>query len=177
MRGASRRSASGSLDKHARAHRGGDHHRLCRRRCRRRRRHRHRPPLPRCMSGSPASSRQSRLERGTLLVCSAARLLPTPQVVRNETAKKKIRRETDGDRGWGEGEWKTARYRPFPGPLSIATPSRLRLRHVICATVGSWNFVSPKITPVHGPSKEGREATRRTAYTRSPSSWTENPRT
>lgn len=31
------------------------------------------------------------------------------------------------------------------------------MRHVICATVGSWNFVSPKITPARGPSKEGRE--------------------
>lgn len=30
------------------------------------------------------------------------------------------------------------------------------MRHVICATVGSWNFVSPKITPARGPSKEGR---------------------
>ncbi|KYN23311.1 hypothetical protein ALC57_04184 [Trachymyrmex cornetzi] len=65
-------------------------------------------------------------------------------------------------------KWKTARYRPFPSPLSIATPSRLRLRHVICATVGSWNFVSPKITPAHGPSKEGREATQRAAYIHSP---------
>lgn len=58
-----------------------------------------------------------------------------------------------------KGVWETARYRPFPGPLSIATPSKLRLRHAICATVGSWNFASPKITPARGPSKEGRGIT------------------
>lgn len=69
---------------------------------------------------------------------------------------------------------KTARYRPFPSPLSIATPSRLRLRHVICATVGSWNFVSPKITPARGPSKEGREG-RDAPCAAFPSSWTRNP--
>ncbi|KYN34943.1 hypothetical protein ALC56_10911 [Trachymyrmex septentrionalis] len=85
------------------------------------------------------------------------------RVRRRESERERVREREKGR----EGEWKTARYRPFPGPLSIATPSRLRLRHVICATVGSWNFVSPKITPAHGPSKEGREATRRAAYTRS----------
>lgn len=55
-----------------------------------------------------------------------------------------------------EREWKATRYRPFPSPLSIATPSKLRLRHGICATVGSWNFTSRKIIPARGPNKEGR---------------------
>lgn len=59
-------------------------------------------------------------------------------------------------------EWKTARYRPLPGPLSIATPSEPRLRHAICATVGSWNFATPKIvTPARGRlPKEGRREQR-----------------
>lgn len=123
---------------------------------------------------------RSRPERDALLVCSAAWLLPTPQVVRNEAAKKRSRGgETDGARcresKGVEGEWKTVRYRPFPGPLSIATPSRLRLRHVICATVGSWNFVSPKITPARGPSKEGRERRDATRCAAFPPSWTRNP--
>jgi len=103
---------------------------------------RERPPLWPSPSPPLSALRPPRASRARYSY-SATRSLPIPQVVRKRGGEKGV-------------EWRTVRYRPLPGPLSIATPSRLHLRHAICATVGSWNFATPKIvTPARARLRKG----------------------